>query len=599
MDLDQLIAGIGIRRISAVVRGKPASVRICDITEDSRTVMPGSLFVARRGEKSDGRAFVPAAVGAGAVAILSDDPALRLPAPSGSGHTQEHAELLLTEDLPLAAARVAERFYGDASSKLTSVGVTGTNGKTTVTWLVHQALNLIGVRCGMMGTVCIDDGTEVAPATLTTPPALEVSRTISRMLESGCRACVMEASSHALHQRRVGGVRFRIGVFTNLTHDHLDYHGTMESYAECKAMLFESLPAGEERVGGGGSAGAGEGVNGASRGGVAIVNVDDPWHTRMVRDTVARVVRCSLVAGGVGSSGGAEWRGVVESTGLAGMECRVLGRTMSGEVDWSLRLPLIGEHNLMNALQAMAVLDEMGVAAEDIRATMESSKAPPGRLELVTAWADPLAVYVDYAHTDDALRRVLTVGRSVVRSGSGERGRLWVVFGCGGDRDRTKRPKMGNAAAELADRLVITSDNPRTEDPRAIVEQVLAGVPSQARGKSVVEMDRRRAIELAIREAQPGDLVIVAGKGHEDYQILPDGHGGTTKIHFDDREVAREALVARGDVPSCSQAQVVARARGAGLKAGVRSARTRRHTASDEHGDTGFTGTEHGSGPGG
>jgi UDP-N-acetylmuramoyl-L-alanyl-D-glutamate--2,6-diaminopimelate ligase len=607
MDLDQLIAGIGIRRLSAVVRGKSASVRICDITEDSRTVMPGSLFVARRGEKSDGRAFVPAAIAAGAVAILSDDPALRLPLPSGPGHTQEHAELLLAEDLPLAAARVAERFYGDASSKLATIGVTGTNGKTTITWLVHQALNGLGVRCGMMGTVCIDDGTEIAPATLTTPPALEVSRTISRMLESGCRACVMETSSHALHQRRVGGVRFRIGVFTNLTHDHLDYHGTMEKYAESKAILFDMLPAGEATSIGGKP----------STGGVAIVNADDTWHERMVRDTSARVVRCSIDRGSesrLGAGRAAQWRGSVLGTTLAGMDCRIIAPSDAvggDEVEWSVRLPLIGAHNLMNALQACAVLRELGVAGDDIRAAMETCKAPPGRLELVTSWGDPLAVYVDYAHTDDALQRVLAVGRDVVNAGAPERaaniggggaasggGRLWVVFGCGGDRDRTKRPKMGGVAAELADRLVITSDNPRTEDPRAILEQVVQGVPASQRYKATVEIDRRRAIELAVREAQPGDLIIIAGKGHEDYQILPDGHGGTTKIHFDDREVASEALLARGDIPSCESPRVVARARGVGLKAGARSARTRRHQASGEDHDAGDSGGAGGSGGG-
>lgn len=536
MDLDQLIAGLGIRRISAMVRPRPGAdaahlpVRVCDITEDSRTVMPGSLFIARKGERSDGRAFVNSAVSAGAIAVLTDDPNLRLPAPGGKGHTQDHAELLLTEDLPRCIASLAERFYGEASTKLAVVGVTGTNGKTTITWLIHRMLNTAGLRCGLMGTVCVDDGSEIAPASLTTPPALEVSRTMARMLECGCVACAMEASSHALDQRRVGAVKFRLAVFTNFTHDHLDYHKTMEAYADAKAMLFENLPPANDKPG---------------QGGVAIVNSDDPCTPRMLRDCTARVVRCSMRSRHSASEAPADWFGAVRSVNLAGMHCTIASPVGT----WEIKLPLIGAHNLMNAMQAAAAAVEMGVPGEQIPALLEQAVAPPGRLELVTRFDDPLAVYVDYAHTDDALRRVLSVGRNVLdQQPASSKGRLWVVFGCGGDRDRTKRPKMGAAACELADRVVITSDNPRREEPDAIIQEILAGIDPSKRARATIEPDREKAIRLAITEAAAGDLIIIAGKGHEDYQILPDGKGGTHKVHFDDREHARAALLLRSDI---------------------------------------------------
>ena len=291
MELGTLIAGLGIRPVGG--KAVPAPVRICDITEDSRTVMPGSLFVARRGEKSDGRNFVGAAVEAGAVAVLTDDPKVQVPAKSG-------AALLVADDIQMAAAMVAERFYGMPSQRLAVIGVTGTNGKTTTTYLIHQILNRAGKRCGLVGTVCVDDGVEVAPASLTTPPSLELSRTLARMVEAGCEAAAIEASSHALDQRRVGAVRFKVGVFTNLTHDHLDYHGTMETYAAAKAVLFEMLP----------------------EDGVAVVNVDDAAGARMIAAAGpgVRIVRCTMKSRG---SGGAP---------AADVAARVVSATANGTV---------------------------------------------------------------------------------------------------------------------------------------------------------------------------------------------------------------------------------------------------------------------------
>lgn len=553
MRIADLIHGLGIR-ISQVVGDDahtPTSVvgvRICDITEDSRTVMPGSLFIARAGEKSDGKRFISGAIDAGASAILTDDPAFALPA-------QTHAKsgpivVLATDDVPLAIAQLAERFYGNPSSKMTVIGVTGTNGKTTTTFLIHQMLNRLGVRCGLVGTVVIDDGTEVAPASMTTPPALELSRTLARMHEAGCKAVVMETSSHALHQRRVGGpmaIGFHAGVFTNLTGDHLDYHGTMEHYADAKAMLFAALPR-------------------SASGGVAIVNIQDPWHTRMVRDSAARLVRCAVdEPGALSITGGTApetvWRAKVLSADTGGTHVELSGPwTGAGISHAKIRIPLVGGFNVMNALQALATVHALfGGTGEDdlsfdiISRALEAAVAPPGRLEPVTPESSPIDVLVDYAHTDDALRTVLMVLRNAMaqRMASGgvgrARGKLWCVFGCGGDRDRTKRPRMGKIAGELADRVVVTSDNPRTENPEAIIAEIRAGMTAAA-AEVVIEPDRERAINLAMREARSGDVVIIAGKGHEDYQILPDPArpGATVTRHFDDREVARVALRARG-----------------------------------------------------
>lgn len=539
MRLGDLFEHLGIAPILPIDH----DLRVCDLTEDSRTVLPGSLFIARRGEKSDGRRFVDDAARAGAIAVLSEDP--HLVVPPGVCHV-----LAPTGELNRVVAHIAERFYGHASSKLSVIGVTGTNGKTTTTFLIHQMLNALGIRCGLIGTVVIDDGVETAPATWTTPPALEISRTFARMLDSGCKAAVMEVSSHALHQQRVGAVRFVAGVFTNLTGDHLDYHKTMEGYADAKAMLFEMLPAGAVSS------------DGQRSGGCAIVNIQDPAHSRMVRDTRARIVRCAI-DGPLPIRGGTAPESLitvsVESADTSGTAIELRGAFGVRRV----RLPLVGAFNVMNALQAFASVVEVfgpgtqaGLSVDQIAGALASTAAPPGRLEPVSREAevagerDPISVFVDYAHTDDALRTVLTVVRDALNrphaSGKGQ-GRLWCVFGCGGDRDRTKRPRMGQVASELADRVVITSDNPRTEDAMSIIREVQGGVVARSIEQVVVEPDRERAIRLALFQAQAGDAVVIAGKGHEDYQILPnpDKPGTTITRPFDDRQIARRALEER------------------------------------------------------
>ncbi|MDP1662940.1 MAG: UDP-N-acetylmuramoyl-L-alanyl-D-glutamate--2,6-diaminopimelate ligase [Phycisphaerales bacterium] len=513
-------------------RSAADGLRICDITEDSRTVMPGSLFVARKGERADGNAFIAAAVAAGASAVLSDNPAVRLPAGVDPGG---RVLLLTSSSLPDSVAAMAERFFGNPSSRLAMIGITGTKGKTTCAYLTRQLLGAGGSKCGLIGTVCIDDGVEVAPALLTTPPALELSRTIARMVDAGCTACVMETSSHALDQGRAAALAYRVGVFTNLGHDHLDYHHTLEAYAGAKARLFGMLPD-------------------AALGGVAVVNADDPWCETMLKGCRAGVVRCSMKSRPGAAAPPIDCSARIVSESPAGTVIDVHA-PFTGDRSAQVFLPLIGAHNVMNAVQAACAAFACGVDGRVIAEALTVVSAPPGRMEPVTGDDAPFAVYVDYAHTPDSLSAVLTVARrAVVAEGKG--GRVLALFGCGGDRDATKRPRMGAAAAGLADVVFISSDNPRTEDPVEIIRQIVAGVLSTQRAALRIEADRRAAIDAAVAECRAGDVLLIAGKGHEDYQVLSDNAGGTRKIHFDDREQAIAALRARdvaaaAFVPGC------------------------------------------------
>ncbi|HYE19393.1 MAG TPA: UDP-N-acetylmuramoyl-L-alanyl-D-glutamate--2,6-diaminopimelate ligase [Tepidisphaeraceae bacterium] len=482
--------------------GDVGLTRICDVTEDSRTIVPGSLFIARAGGKVDGKAFVPAAVRAGACAVVTDDPALRV----AEGH--ESTPVIAASDAALATALIAEVFYGRPASSLRLVGVTGTNGKTTTTWLAWQLMNAARRRFGLVGTVVIDDGVETARAAMTTPPATEVSRTLARMRESGCIGAALEVSSHALDQKRADALAFDAAVFTNLSGDHLDYHKTMEAYAGAKHRLFALL----------------------REDGVAIVNALDPWWRTVAGASKSRVLRAGVGPGSAALDVSGE---IVEHT-RAGMRLALRGPW--GEFD--ARTGLIGEYNAFNVLAAVTAAHHLGLPADRLAASLPALTAPPGRLERVSPPDGPVHVFVDYAHSDDSLRNVLTATRAVMQG----KGELIAVFGCGGDRDRTKRPRMGLAASQLADRVIVTSDNPRTERPSDIIDEVLSGVPPHRRGRVGVQADRSQAIHAAIANATEGDVVVIAGKGHETEQILPDGKGGTHRIHFDDREVAREAL---------------------------------------------------------
>lgn len=471
------------------------------VTDDSRAAGPGTIFVARRGAALDGLAFVRDALSRGAVGVaVPESDAQRVLAFVDSGSA------LVTYDASRAAliGELAHEAAGRPAARLRVVGVTGTNGKTTVTYLLRHLLGASGLKCGLAGTVVTDDGRGERPSSLTTPSATQLADLLSRMVRHGCTAAAMEVSSHALDQSRVAGISFACAVFTNLTGDHLDYHGSMDAYAAAKARLFDSL----------------------EQGAVAIVNSDDPAHSRMVRDCPARVVRCSM------DDASADCMVRIRRMRPDGMVCAMHGPWGILDVD----LPLAGRHNAMNALQALAVASALGVSAAPLERALSTCTAPPGRLEPVSTPDDGIAVLVDYAHTDDALLNVLRAVRQTLEPG----GRIVTLFGCGGDRDRTKRPRMAAVACANSDAVIVTSDNPRTEDPAAIVRDILAGVPEACCADVESVLDREAAIARAVQLAKPGDAVIVAGKGHEDYQIV-----GTERRPFDDRVVARAALAAR------------------------------------------------------
>jgi len=532
MMLEELIAGLDVR----VVSGKAGLVRVCDLTEDSRTVVPGSLFIARSGTKADGKQYLEWALEAGAVAVLTDDVGLKCP-------TGSSVPVVFSADVPKASGDMAERFYGQPASKLKLIGVTGTNGKTTTTYLIWQLLNSAGTRCGLIGTVLVDDGAEVAPASMTTPPSIEISRTLAMMVEGGCQAATLEVSSHALDQKRADALPFAAAVFTNLSGDHLDYHKTMDNYAAAKVRLFDRL----------------------SPAGVAIVNAQDPWSERMIQGVKGPVLRCGVGVGAGPAKGDCTAHILEES--IHGMLLKLSGPW--GTVQATV--PLIGRYNAMNMLQAAAACHAVGMTEADLARGLPRVSAPPGRLERVSEPGDAISVFVDYAHSDDSLKSVLMSVGAVMESrrhATGDvhdaagavverpqGGRLWVVFGCGGERDRTKRPRMGLVAATHADQVVVTNDNPRIEKPGDIVDEILAGVPVEHKGKIAVQIDRERAIRVAIESALPGDVIVIAGKGHETEQVLPDGAGGTIRTHFDDREVARTILAER-------RSQVVDKPRG-------------------------------------
>jgi UDP-N-acetylmuramoyl-L-alanyl-D-glutamate--2,6-diaminopimelate ligase len=471
----------------------PASVRDLEITgvcEDSREVRPGNLFVARAGTKVDGARYLSDAAHRGAVAAVVQ-----------TKSTPSALPQIVVEDTAVAASTLANLFYGDPSSKVRVLGVTGTNGKTTTTYLIRHILSTIKSRCGMVGTVEIDDGLTRREASMTTPAATDIAALLATMRDKGCRACAMEVSSHALDQRRVAGVTFAGAAFTNLTGDHLDYHKTMDNYAAAKAALFATL----------------------SQTAVAVVNDDDKWSDRMVRDCQGRVIR-------FGFGKNADYR--ARDVAITATGSNFILHTPDGRAE--VNMQLIGRHNIENALAASALVGEVfGLSVHQIAAGLRDAAGAPGRLQAVRL-GQPFAVLVDYAHTDDALENVLTALRPLTR------GKLRVLFGCGGDRDRTKRPRMARTAEKLADALYVTSDNPRTEDPQSILEEVVAGLSQIARHRATVEIDRRTAIERILGDAGPGDVVLIAGKGHENYQII-----GTEKRHFDDVEEATRAIQRR------------------------------------------------------
>jgi UDP-N-acetylmuramoyl-L-alanyl-D-glutamate--2,6-diaminopimelate ligase len=468
---------------------------VTGVTDDSRSVKPGHLFVAVKGERVDGHKFLAQAVSAGASAVIVEGPAASGVVPT-----------VRVRDSRRALGIVASRFHRDPSSALTMIGVTGTNGKTTTTYLCKALLEHAGRRVGLIGTVAYQVGNETIPAAHTTPGAVELQSLLRHMLDAGMDTVVMEASSHALALDRVVGCEFDTGVFTNLTQDHLDFHRDMDEYFRAKLRLFTGLSSGGAK----------------HRPKRAVLNADDPRSRDIAAATKAPVWTYGIRAE-------SDVRALDVRLSLAGTTFTAL--TPAGRFPVESRL--VGEHNVSNVLAAIGVALQEGLAPEQIRAGVASVANVPGRFERVEAGQD-FTVVVDYAHTDDALIRLLTAAQTL------KTGRIITVFGCGGDRDRGKRPKMGRAAARLSDLVILTSDNPRTEDPQAILKEVEVGVrevlgPEDARYEVIA--DRAQAIETAVREARTGDTVVIAGKGHEDYQII-----GTTKFPFDDRVVARDAI---------------------------------------------------------
>jgi len=502
MRMSRLIEGI--TPCETVIGDDP---EITTVTPDSRKVHPGSLFCALSGTKSDGHDFIPEALNRGAVAILARDGSK---VPAGT-------PMILVDDVRAAMARIAARHAGDPTATRPLIGVTGTNGKTTTTHLLQSILERGGFHPAVLGTISYRFGDVVIEASHTTPESTDLMGYFRQLADAGADSFVMEVSSHALDQRRVDGCRFDVGVFTNLTRDHLDYHGDMESYLKAKGRLFGELLA----------EGVGKGVRSS------VINRDDPASERLIRGAAGPVITYGIGGGDV------TLRDLsVTTEGMTGILVTPVGERV-------LRSALIGRYNASNILAAAAAAVAFGIDLDTITSGIEACRGVPGRLERVDT-DQGITVLVDYAHTGDALENVL----SALSTLGG--GRLITVFGCGGDRDRGKRPVMGEIAVRMSDLAVVTSDNPRTEDPARIIDDILEGIrplgvreyaggeptgsPLSEKGY-LVEPDRRRAIRLAIRAARPKDIVLIAGKGHEDYQIV-----GTVKHHFDDREEARAAL---------------------------------------------------------
>ena len=470
-------------RLDRVIAGAPSGagdLEISGLAYDTRMAGPGTLFFCVPGFTRDGHEFAPEAIRRGAAALVVERP-LGLGVPE-----------VKVASVRAAMAPAAASFYGDPTTRLQTVGVTGTNGKTTTAFLVHALLEADGRQAGLLGTVKSLIGGAERPVERTTPEAIDLQRTFREMLDAGDVACSMEVSSHALDLHRVDAIHFAAVIFTNLTQDHLDFHGTMEQYFQAKRRLFEPRWALHR-----------------------VVNVDDPYGARLAAETPDAVT--------FAVEREASYRATDVQTDLGGSFFNVEGP--DGAV--SLRSPLRGRFNVYNVLGAFAAVRTLGVAAGTAAAAIETAGHVPGRFQPVDA-GQQFAVLVDYAHTPDSLENVLQAARQITG------GRVHVVFGCGGDRDRGKRPVMGEIARRLADRVIVTSDNPRSEDPDAIVEQILAGSGHDVEHN----VDRRAAIHEAVSGARRGDVVVIAGKGHEQGQEFEAGR----KIPFDDVTVAREAI---------------------------------------------------------
>jgi UDP-N-acetylmuramoyl-L-alanyl-D-glutamate--2,6-diaminopimelate ligase len=488
-------AAHALAELTAVVRSGRGDIEVRGVQYDSRRVSAGDIFVAMRGGTTDGNQYIEAAIRKGAVAIVTDSPQIYQDLEA----RQPELYLALVEHGRRALAEISAAVFGDPQQKLKLSAVTGTNGKTTTAFLLEQLLQSAARKCVLLGTIETHVAGIVRPSEHTTPESRDILALFAEGVRAGCTEAVMEMSSHALDQERVWGLPVDVALFTNLTQDHLDYHGTMERYAEAKARIFVGVGAPPPRV--------------------AVINADDPAAAQMLRAAAHSDVMLYGIDAG-------DWR----ATGISMQAGATTFTLRTPQREFIIHSPLTGRVNIYNLLAAICAAHARGLALDDIAASIPTLHQVPGRFEVVPgSHAAGFTVVVDYAHTDDALLNLIALARNLVGQG-----RVITLFGCGGDRDRTKRPKMGRAAAEGSDLVIVTSDNPRSEDPIAIIEEILPGV-REGRAEILVEPDRRAAIQLAIAAARPGDIVLLAGKGHEKVQIT--AHGTTP---FDD--VAEAAL---------------------------------------------------------
>lgn len=498
MRLAQLLDGVLVTKLFQITYGRFAvtqDVEIRNLQYDSRNVQRGDCFFAIRGTGADGHRFIESAINSGAAAVvLENDAAL-----PESMFLHTGVIKIVVPDSRKTLALMAANYYGHPSDHLTMVGVTGTNGKTTTTHIIRSILEAAGQNVGLIGTIEYKIGNQVTPASHTTPESLELNQLLARMVESGCSSVSMEVSSHALHQYRIHGLHFNVGVFTNLTQDHLDYHGSMDEYFKAKKLLFDGLVESS----------------------CAITNADDEWGWKMLGSTRAR-----QIAYGVNETADVQAKDIQLS--LNGTSFTIQYRDQSTLIS----SPLVGRFNVYNILAAFSAGIALELSTDVIATGIANVKSVRGRFERIPSPRGWTAV-IDYAHTPDALEKCLRTIHDVLPETN--RGRIITVFGAGGDRDRTKRPLMGSVVGSLSDIVVVTSDNPRTEDPQRIMDDIIQGIPGGA--TMIREVDRRAAIEGALQQAKPGDVILIAGKGHEDYQVI-----GREKIHFSDREIVEEVI---------------------------------------------------------
>jgi UDP-N-acetylmuramoyl-L-alanyl-D-glutamate--2,6-diaminopimelate ligase len=456
-------------------------IQIDHVADDSRMVGLGGLFVAVRGVKVDGHLFIDKTVQNGAIAIVCEA------VPEDARLRHQGTVFARVSDTRAALAEIAAAFYGDPSRRIRMIGVTGTNGKTTTTFLIHAMLERLGIEAGLLGTVTVRIGKEDMPSALTTPGSLELQQLLRRIADAGCGACVMEVSSHALSQQRTRSLQFEVAAFTNLSQDHLDYHQTLEEYFRSKKILFDQLPTGA----------------------TALFNADDARGAAIVSDSAGARVS-------YGMSNNAAIRFEIIANDISGLVLEIDGRRR--------QFRLVGRFNAYNLAAAYGVGLALGFAGDAVIDALAEAQPVPGRFEQLS-FTDGRTAIIDYAHTPDALENVL----STILDTKPSRARLWCIFGCGGDRDPGKRPLMGEVVERLADEIIVTNDNPRTESPDAIMKDIRAGLKQPERAHWI--SDRRAAIAFAADRAAPEDVVLVAGKGHEAYQII-----GTEKYLFDDRQ---------------------------------------------------------------